>query len=147
VTRLFLRLIPALLFAVILSGRRSEAESAGVSEEGAVNTFVISGPKDVADLALRGGDFGSWNYGREIFLEAGYFVGLYDVHRGASLVRFNVTGIPANTVISAKFRLYRPRSIILRATRGSTSPARTIRAWRTRRISIPAGIQAAKGLS
>jgi hypothetical protein len=75
------------------------------------STFIISAPKDVADLALRGGDFSSWNYGREIFLEAGYFIGLYDVHHGASLIRFNVSGLQAEKVISARLRLYKPKSM------------------------------------
>jgi CHASE3 domain sensor protein len=34
------------------------------------DTFVIAGSQDVADVALRGNDFGDWNYGRGILLEA-----------------------------------------------------------------------------
>ncbi len=74
-------------------------------------SFLITGSKDVADLALRGGDFGAWNYGRGIFLEAGFFIGLYDTHPGASLIRFNVSGLEADKVSSAKLRIYKPRSM------------------------------------
>ncbi|OVE80273.1 hypothetical protein BVY01_00510, partial [bacterium I07] len=73
--------------------------------------FIISDPEDVADVALRGGDFGNWNYGRGLFLETGYFIGLYDTPPAASLIRFNLTGLRARTVQSAKFRIYKLKSM------------------------------------
>ena len=99
--RLFI-LIPVLILigpADVSStpGNNSPSGSAPENEK-----FIISGSKDVADVALRGGDFGSWNYGRGIFLEAGYFIGLYDTHPGASLIRFNVSGLEAGKVSSAR---------------------------------------------
>ena len=66
----------------------------------ATDQFTISGSRDVADVALRGNDFGGWNYGRGILLEAGYFIGLYDTHPGASLIRFNVSGLEVDNVSS-----------------------------------------------
>lgn len=73
--------------------------------------FTISGNQEVADVALRGNGFGGWNYGRGILLEAGYFIGLYDTHPGASLMRFNLSGLEADQVQSAKIRIYKPRSM------------------------------------
>ena len=83
----------------------------GYIEPVATDTFLITGSQDVADAALRGNDFGGWNYGRGIFLEAGFFVGLYDLHPGASLVRFNVSGLEVDEVLSAKMRIYKPKSM------------------------------------
>ncbi len=77
----------------------------------AVQKFTIAGNEDVADVALRGNDFGGWNYGRGILLEAGYFIGLYDTHPGASLLRFNASGLEVDQVKSAIIRLYKPRSM------------------------------------
>jgi hypothetical protein len=77
----------------------------------ALEELTITGNKDVADVALRGNDFGAWNYGRGILLEAGHFIGLYDTHPGASLMRFNVSGLEADKVASARLRIYKPRSM------------------------------------
>ena len=74
------------------------------------DTFVVAEPEDVADVALRDADFSDWNYGREITLEAGYIQGLYELHHGVSLIRFNLTGLPCKDVESATLRLYKPRS-------------------------------------
>jgi len=76
-----------------------------------LETFTITGPEDVVDVALRGNDFGAWNYGRGILLEAGNFIGLYDTHPGASLIRFNVSGLEVDEVYTARMRIYKPRSM------------------------------------
>jgi len=100
-----------ILFLTAKTGLSATTHPFGYNESGTPETFLITGSKDVADVALRGGDFGAWNYGREIFLEAGYFIGLYDTHPGASLIRFNVSGLAADKVSSARLRIYKPRSM------------------------------------
>ena len=93
--------------AEVLSGAPTPKSFATLTTD----TFLITGSRDVADVALRGNDFGRWNYGRGIFLEAGFFVGLYDLHPGASLIRFNVSGLEIDEVSSAKMRIYKPKSM------------------------------------
>lgn len=75
-------------------------------------TFVVSEPRDVEDTALLDREFGGWNFGAGIMLEAGFMPGLYELHHGASLIRFNLTGLNCGKVESAKLRLYKPNCTI-----------------------------------
>lgn len=105
-------ILPGLL--ILLNGNvglQANPNNANVDGHVISEAFLITGSEDVADVALRGNDFGAWNYGRGIFLEAGYFVGLYDLHPGASLIRFNVSGLEVDAVSSAKLRIYKPKSM------------------------------------
>jgi len=74
--------------------------------------FVISRPQDVEDVALLDREFGAWNFGSAILLDAGYMPGLYEVHHGVSLIRFNLSGLDCDRVQSATLRLYKPRCSI-----------------------------------
>ncbi len=91
------------LLALVLGGIQTSGAS--------VEQYTISGSRDVADVALRGNGFGDWNYGRGIPLEAGYFIGFYDTHPGASLLRFSVSGLEVGRVKSATVGLFKPRSV------------------------------------
>lgn len=102
------------IFVLLLSVNAvlpAKSASFRANEPVTLETFTIKGSKDVADVALRGNDFGAWNYGRGILLEAGNFIGLYDTHPGASLIRFNVSGLKADEVYSARMKIYKPRSM------------------------------------
>jgi hypothetical protein len=73
------------------------------------DTFVVSAPRDVEDVALLDREFGGWNFGSSILIEAGFMPGLYELHHGASLIRFNVSGLGCGDVRNAKLRLYKPK--------------------------------------
>lgn len=75
-------------------------------------TFVITQPEDVEDVALLDREFGAWNFGSGILLEAGYMPGLYELHHGATLIRFNLSGLGCDEVRSAILRLYKLRCTI-----------------------------------
>ncbi|MCD6393387.1 MAG: DNRLRE domain-containing protein, partial [Planctomycetes bacterium] len=77
-----------------------------------IDTFVISDSDSVEDVALRDREYSEWNFGAGHFLEAGFMPGLYEIHHAASLVRFNLSGLPCKKVISAKLRLYKPKDYI-----------------------------------
>jgi len=75
-------------------------------------TFVIARPEDVEDVALLDREFGTWNFGSGILLEAGYMPGLYELHHAATLIRFNLSGSDCDKVRSATLRLYKPECTI-----------------------------------
>jgi len=66
----------------------------------------------VEDVALLDREFGAWNFGSGILLEAGYMPGLYELHHGATLIRFNLSGLDCDKVQSATLRLYKPKCTI-----------------------------------
>jgi len=72
-------------------------------------TFIVSAPEDVEDVALRDREFGQWNFGRGLVLEVGFMPGLYEEHHSVSLIRFNLSGLGCGKVLSAKLRLYKPK--------------------------------------
>ena len=101
VRRIPLRLItqPLLLVVLILS----------FSDQCWSETFVVSEPAAVEDLALRDREFAEWNFGGGIVLEVGFMPGLYEEHHCVSLIRFDLSGLPCREVNSAKLRLYKPK--------------------------------------
>ncbi len=75
-------------------------------------TFVVSAPSAVQDVTLRDREFGQWNFGGGHLLEVGFMPGLYELHHGVSLIRFNLSQLPCKKVSSAKLRLYKPKCYI-----------------------------------
>ena len=97
---------PKLLSLLVLL---SLPTSATLSESEA---FVVSDASRVEDVALRDRAYGDWNFGAGPFLEAGFMPGLYEIHHGASLIRFNLSGLECKTVTSARLRLYKPKDYV-----------------------------------
>ena len=79
-------------------------------------TFVVSEPAVVEDVALRDREFAEWNFGGGIVLEVGFMPGLYEEHHCVSLVRFDLSGLPCKKVDSAKLRLYKPKCSVQMAS-------------------------------
>jgi len=96
----------------IVAGASLTALVLTVSAACPAETFIISDPQDVQDVALLDREFGGWNFGSSIVLEAGYMPGLYELHHGASLIRFNLSGLGCGRVDSATLRLYKPKCSI-----------------------------------
>lgn len=72
-------------------------------------TFIVSDPLAIEDAALRDREFADWSFGGGIVLEVGFMPGLYEEHHCASLVRFDLSGLPCERVQSAMLRLYKPK--------------------------------------
>ncbi len=75
-------------------------------------TFTVADSFAVEDAALLDREFGGWNFGSGLLLEAGYMPGLYELHHAASLIRFDLSHVACGQVTSAKLRLYKPKCFI-----------------------------------
>jgi len=70
--------------------------------------LIMAEPQDVEDVALLDREFGAWKFGSGILLEAGYMPGIYELHHGVTLIRFNCSGLTCDTVQHAALRVYKP---------------------------------------
>ena len=93
--------------AALLTGVILIVLCAGPASRG--GTFVVSDSLAVEDAALLDREFGGWNFGSGLLLEAGYMPGLYELHHAASLIRFDLSGVECGQAQSAKLRLYKPK--------------------------------------
>lgn len=67
----------------------------------------------VEDTALRNRLYSGWNFGKGVFLEAGYMPGLYEIHHAVSLIRFHkLPDLSLAEMDSVKLRLYTPKDYI-----------------------------------
>lgn len=82
-------------------------------------TFVVSDPQAVEDVTLRKSDltyredgyWTDWNFGRSQVLDVGYTTAVWNQYHAVSLLRFDLRGVPCQTVLSATLRLYKPRNV------------------------------------
>ena len=82
-------------------------------------TFVVSSPQAVDDTTLRKSDltyeedsyWTDWNFGKSQVLDVGYTTAVWNQYRAVALLRFDLRGIPCQTVSSAIVRLYKPRNV------------------------------------
>ena len=82
-------------------------------------TFVVSHPQAVEDVTLRQSDltyreddyWTSWNFGKSQMLDVGYTTAVWNQYHAVTLIRFDMRGIPCQTVSSAKVRIYKPMNV------------------------------------
>ena len=80
------------------------------------DTWVVREPSAIQDVALRDGEYASWNFGGGPMLQVGCLVGSEaSAYQAVSLIRFDLSAVPCKEVRSAKLRLYKPRCFVQQA--------------------------------